>query len=108
MEDSFFNLLLALTALGLIVFLIFFLFSSKGSPALPSSFKLERETWREAVIRSSKPYGLTEDCLAIFDRQVANKVPENQAAWQALFEWDCLPPEEIYPHLSIKDTGTEE
>lgn len=52
--------------------------------------KNENETWREAVERIAKVYGLEEECLYEYDRLRARNVIEAQAAWEALYEWDCL------------------
>lgn len=53
--------------------------------------KQEGETWRAAVIRYAAPYGLTEECLELFDRQVGIGEREEMAAWTALCEWDLVP-----------------
>lgn len=50
----------------------------------------EDETWREAVIRYAKPYGLERECLEIYDADVSNGTDESRAAWNALYEWDVL------------------
>jgi hypothetical protein len=50
----------------------------------------KHETWRQAVERIAKPYGLERDCLEVFDQERASGVPEGKAAWNALYEWDCL------------------
>ncbi len=53
--------------------------------------KHPNETWREAVIRHARPYGLDTECLEIFDEQVASGRPEDEAAFAACYEWDvCL------------------
>lgn len=48
------------------------------------------ETWRECAARHGVEYGLQEEILEEFDRQVANGTPEPEACWGALWDWDCL------------------
>lgn len=50
------------------------------------------ETWRDVVIRVSEPHGLDRECLELYD-DVDNRedVGDERAAWEALYEWDCLP-----------------
>lgn len=48
------------------------------------------ETWREAVQRVSAQHNLANECLGIFDVEVAAGAAESIAAWGALYEWDCL------------------
>ena len=50
----------------------------------------ENETWRQAVERYAKPWGLEEECLEFFDADVARGEPEDKAAWGACYEWDVL------------------
>lgn len=50
--------------------------------------RLPDETWRECVRRNAAKYGLTDECLAIFDREVAQGMDEHRAAWNAMYEWD--------------------
>jgi len=52
--------------------------------------KLEGETWRACVARVAGVEGLDEECLMDFDRAVAKGEDERDAAWEALYEWDCL------------------
>lgn len=51
---------------------------------------LPNETVRNAVKRIAGKYGLQEECLAIFYREVERGSIELEAAWEALCEWDCL------------------
>lgn len=53
--------------------------------------KQPSETWREAVTRYSKPFGLETECLEMFDGQVEIGEREDMAAWHALYEWDLVP-----------------
>lgn len=50
--------------------------------------RLEGETWREAVSRTADY--MRGECLAEFDAMVAAGQDEAQAAFDALYEWDCL------------------
>lgn len=52
--------------------------------------RLQGETWRDALIRIAKHYYLEEECLEVFDREIAEGVPEDRAAWNAAYEWDVL------------------
>jgi len=52
--------------------------------------KNQGETWREAVMRYATKYGLDDECLAVYESQVDGGVPEQEAAFNALAEWDCL------------------
>ncbi len=61
-----------------------------------TSFGVKRnkdETWREAVIRYAKKEQLEQECLAEFDHNVKQGYDEPEAAFHALYEWDCLEPE---------------
>jgi len=50
-----------------------------------------RETWRDCVIRVARQCDLEKECLAQFDEVMeAGVTPEETAAWDALYEWDCL------------------
>lgn len=49
----------------------------------------EGETWRECVIRYAKPHGLQAECLVEFDSATLAGEDEAQAAFDALYEWDC-------------------
>ncbi len=52
--------------------------------------KNQGETWRDAVIRIAKKFGLEDECIPIFDSQVDGGVPENEAAYNALYEFDAV------------------
>ncbi len=53
--------------------------------------KKPRESWRECVERIAGEQGLKEKCLQQFDEAMENgTTPEETAAWDALYEWDCL------------------
>lgn len=51
----------------------------------------EGETWRQAVARTAAMYGLERECLDLFDADMANGIDEKRAAFDALWDWDCLP-----------------
>ena len=50
----------------------------------------ENESWREAVIRHAKPWGLQRDALKSFDSLVKKGWEQDHAAWGALYDWDLL------------------
>lgn len=52
--------------------------------------RLPEETYRGAVERIAAKFGLQEECLEVYDREVATGVEEHAAAWSALYEWDVL------------------
>lgn len=52
--------------------------------------KQEGETWKEAMLRHARPYGLEGDVLETFTRLTGDGLSEAQAAWDALYEWDLL------------------
>lgn len=52
--------------------------------------KYEDETWRECVARVAGDRNMTQECLADFDRAVERGQEEHVAAWEALYERDCL------------------
>ena len=54
----------------------------------------ENESWREAVIRYAKPWGLKWDVLREYNRLISKGWKPNQAAWGALYDWDLLELEE--------------
>lgn len=48
------------------------------------------ETWRECAARHGVEFGLEEEILEEFDRQVDAGIPEHEACFGALWDWDCL------------------
>ncbi|MBP0492218.1 hypothetical protein [Roseomonas indoligenes] len=48
------------------------------------------ESWRAAVERIAGKYGLAAECLEVFDDEIEDGADEGRAAWNALYEWDCL------------------
>lgn len=48
------------------------------------------ESWRDCVIRYAEPWGLEDECLEIYDEELAKGATEAQAAWAACYEWDVL------------------
>lgn len=55
----------------------------------------EGEGYRDVIVRLVKENGPVEECLEEFDRLLGNGVAEDEAAWAALYEWDCLPIVEV-------------
>jgi len=55
--------------------------------------KQEGETWKEAMLRHARPYGLEEDVLETYTRLITEDgLSGDQAARDALYEWDLLEP----------------
>ena len=53
--------------------------------------KRGRESWRDCVARISGEQQLQAECLAQFDKIMGRgTTPEENAAWDALYDWDCL------------------
>lgn len=52
--------------------------------------KNQGETWRDCVVRISRKFGVEDECVPVFDSQVDGGIAESEAAWNALFEWDCI------------------
>ncbi len=48
------------------------------------------ESWREAVERIASRQRLAVECLEIFDSEKNRGQDDEDAAWTALYEWDCL------------------
>jgi len=55
--------------------------------------RLKSETWREMVERYASAYGLEKEALAYFDSEIKCGTSEQDAAWEALYDWDLL---EVY------------
>lgn len=53
------------------------------------------ETWRDVVERISNYWGMSAECLEEYDWLDGNMYDKQQAASQALYEWDCLPLEDL-------------
>ena len=56
-----------------------------------ATFKIARiagETWRECAARIGRKYGLEHEVLAEFDKNVAAGDPEDDAAFNACWDWD--------------------
>jgi len=51
--------------------------------------RLENESWRDCVIRYAKTQQLEQECVELYDALVKHD-PEEDAAFTALYEWDCL------------------
>jgi len=50
----------------------------------------EGESWLDAVKRIAGKYGMEEDCVAAYCECIEAGESEELAAWNALYEWDCL------------------
>jgi hypothetical protein len=50
----------------------------------------DEETWRQCVARYAAKFDLEDEVLRDFDTEVRAGTPENQAAWNACYEWDVL------------------
>ena len=48
------------------------------------------ESWRDVVIRYSRPHGLEGECLHMFDNYLDEGDHPSSAAMAALSDWDCL------------------
>lgn len=53
--------------------------------------RLPAESWRDAVARLAKIGGMERECLSDFDTLTRDGTPEHDAAFCALYEWDCCP-----------------
>lgn len=49
------------------------------------------ETWRDVVARLASAQGLATECLERYDAEMKNGDYPSNAAWTALYEWDCIP-----------------
>jgi len=52
--------------------------------------KSDTETWREAVLRISRKYGLEREILESFDSQISSGFSDEEAAFYACYEWDTV------------------
>jgi hypothetical protein len=48
-----------------------------------------KEKWRMAVRRIAGRHGLAAECLEAYDSRTLSD-DDAKAAWEALYEWDCL------------------
>jgi len=49
------------------------------------------EKWRDCVERIATENGLEKECLEQFDKVMERGITsEEVAAWEALYDWDCL------------------
>lgn len=60
--------------------------------------KTSGETWRDCVERIAGKCGLVSECLDLYDDAIKAGALEEEAAFEALYEWDCC---ELVP-----DNGT--
>lgn len=52
----------------------------------------KNETWRDFVKRRAEKWGMDYECLETYDEEIELGKDEETAAWNALYEWDCLAP----------------
>jgi len=57
--------------------------------------RLDGETWKDVVARIAGAQGLAAECLEDFEAELADGRPQNEAAFNALSEWDCVPLEDV-------------
>lgn len=50
------------------------------------------ETWYEACKRLAQKAGLEDEVMSVYERCLAAGQDPANAAWCALYEWDCLEP----------------
>jgi len=50
----------------------------------------QSETWRQAVERIAKRWGVELECLEDYDEAISAGYSEGHAAWCALYNWDVL------------------
>ena len=48
----------------------------------------EGETWFECAMRYAKVYGLEEEVRRDYDEAIERGLPEDEAAFEACYEWD--------------------
>lgn len=51
--------------------------------------RLANESWRDAVARIAGSRGLKRECVDLFDMYVRERIEEGDAAFAALYGWDC-------------------
>ena len=52
--------------------------------------RLEHETWRDAVQRIGKKYGLEQEAVEFFEAAKSHGDTDAEAAHSALYEWDSM------------------
>jgi len=52
--------------------------------------KRDDETWLDAALRMAKPWGLEHEIRTWYGYAIENGRPEDEAAWDACYEWDVL------------------
>ena len=50
--------------------------------------KLPSETWRQCALRYGKRHGLEHEVAEAYDK-IAKDEYDDEAAWEAVNEWDC-------------------
>ena len=64
------------------------------------------QKWESIVRRRAATQQLEAECLEGFHAQLSYGKKPAQAMWAALYDWDCLTPDEMingYPMLSARD-----
>lgn len=51
---------------------------------------MKLETWHEVVKRVASAEGLEMECLSAYDSYVTAGDNSYDAAWCALYDWDCI------------------
>jgi len=51
--------------------------------------KLPSETWRECAARYGRRNGLEHEVLQVYDEFAKGNDDDDEAAWTAVYEWDC-------------------
>ena len=51
--------------------------------------RLADESWRDCARRYGKANGLEHEITELFVSMVATGMPDDDAAWSAVYEWDC-------------------
>lgn len=52
--------------------------------------KTEEETWRQCALRYASEYGLDFEVEASMDKFLSQDASEQEAAYNACYEWDLL------------------
>jgi hypothetical protein len=48
------------------------------------------QSWRDAAIEQARRFGMEDDVTEYFDRFIAARDSESEAAFSACYEWDVL------------------
>jgi hypothetical protein len=64
------------------------------------------ETWRECAARHAEMWAMTDGVLETFDELVLLDYDEATACWEACFEWDVLPKDDVSTTSNFEGTLT--